>query len=120
MDILLGKDGDMIVTQKGDIVLEDSAIQKIRIKLLWFEGEWRWDEDEGQPYFTDVFDKNPDTDHIESIIREAIFDVEEVTEVKDVAVAVDNKRRNATIKFVALTDYETIKEEMRIKCLTME
>lgn len=106
-------DGDMFL-KNGDIVLEDSVAQKIKIRLLWFEGEWRWNKEEGLPYFSDILVKNYDTNYIESIIREKIFEVEEVTEVKEVTLLVDRKTRVATIRYTALTDYETIKEEVRI------
>ncbi len=114
MDILLDNSGDMIVTKLGDILLEDSVAQKINIRLRWMAAEWRWDEEEGLPYFEDLFIKNPDTDAFESRIREKIFEVEEVTEVKDVQVIVNPKTRGATIHYTALTDYETIREEVRI------
>ena len=114
MDILLNSSGDLYVSSEGDIALENSVAQKIRIKLLWFEGEWRWDEEEGMPYRDNLLTKNPDTDYFESIIREKIFEVDEVTEVKDVAVTYDKQTRVAIIRYTAITDYETIKEEVRI------
>lgn len=114
MDILLDSTGDMLITEKGDIQLENSVAQKIRIKLLWFEGEWRWDEDEGLPYFEKLLTKNPDTDYFESAIREKIFEIEEITEVQDVTVSYDKKTRSASISFTAKTDYETIQEEVII------
>lgn len=114
MDILLDKGGDMIVTNMGDILLEDSVAQKINIRLRWIAGEWRWDEEEGLPYFEDLFVKNPDTDAFESRIREKIFEVEEVTEVKDVRIVIHPETRGASIHYTALTDYETIREEVRI------
>ena len=51
MDILLDASGDLCISESGDLKLEDSVAQKIRIRLLWFEGEWRWDVEEGLPYF---------------------------------------------------------------------
>lgn len=120
MDILLDPSGDLRITRKGDIVLGDSAAQKIRVRLLWFAGEWRWDVDEGMPYFENLLVKNPNIDYFESKVREKIFEVKEVTEVKNVAVTFDNKSREAVIRYIALTDMETIKEEVRIKCQIME
>lgn len=122
MDILLDSSGDLQITPRGDISLGESVAQKIRIKILWFEGEWRWengeDEDEGEteglPYLTELFVKNPDTDTFESLVREKIFEVEEVTEVKEVLVNYDRHTRIATIRYTALTDFETIKEEVKL------
>ena len=114
MDILLTPEGDMYISSEGDIKLEDSVAQKIMIKLKWFESEWRWDKDEGMPYFDSLFIKNPDTDYFESKVREKIFEVDEVTEVRNVSVDFDRETRSAVIDFTALTDTETIKEEVRI------
>ena len=120
MDIMLDSRGDLLVTKAGDILLEDSVAQKIRIRLLWFEGEWRWNTDEGMPYMTSLLVKNPDTDYFEGLVRERIFSVDEVTEVKSVSIICDNKTREAVIRYTALTDLETIMEEVRIRCLITE
>lgn len=120
MDILLDKAGDLLLSKTGDIVLNDSVAQKIRIRLLWFEGEWKWDRNEGMPYFDQLFVKNPDLDYFESVVRSRIFEVEEVTDVKNVEVSFDRKARNAVIRFVAQTDQETIKDEVVIKCRITE
>lgn len=115
MDILLDKDGDLKVTSNGDIMLGNSVAQKIRIKLAWFEGEWRWNEDEGIPYFSEgLFDKNPNLLHFESMIRTKIFEVDEVTDVGDVSITFDRESRKAVIQFVAYTDLETIREEVEL------
>lgn len=119
MDILLNRDGDLFVSPDGDIILSDSIAQKINIQMKWFEGEWRWDEEEGLPYFEELFIKNPDTDSFESMIREKIFEIDEITEVRSVSIIYDEKSREAYIKYTALTDFETISEEVML-CQIME
>lgn len=114
MDILLNSDGDLFISHQGDIALGESVAQKIRIRLLWFEGEWRWDDEEGLPYMNDLLIKNPDVDTFESLVRAKIFEVDEVTEVREVLISYDKKDRVATIKYTALTDFETIKEEVKL------
>ena len=112
MDIALKRDGDMYVSPKGDIILNDSVAQKIRIRLLWFLNEWRWDPEEGIPYFDDVFVKNPNLDAIESVIREKIFEIHEIIEVGDISVTLNSDQRKVTIRFEAKTDEETLREEV--------
>ena len=46
--------------------------------------------------------------------------MDEVVDVKDVQITFDSKTRGAVIRFVALTDEETIKEEVKIKCRSSE
>ena len=120
MDILLDSNGDLFLSPKGDILLRDSVAQKIRIKLLWLEGEWKWDREKGMPYKESLLIKNPDTDFFEGVIRSKIFEVDEITEVKEVSVTYDNRTRTAVIRYTALTDYETIKEEVAITCPVTE
>lgn len=114
MDMLLRNDGDLQISALGDIVLGESVAQKIRIKLKWFEGEWRWDREEGLPYRSGLFVKNPDTDSFEALVRGKIFEVKEVTKVKDVSVIYDHKTRKGIIRYAALTDRETIKGEVSL------
>ncbi len=120
MDILLDKSGDLHITQDGDISLEDPTLQKILIRLRWLEREWRWDRDEGLPYMDSLLVKDPDTDYFESVVREKIFEVDEVVEVREVSVTFDRRTRQASIWFVAVTDLEVIRKEAELRCLTME
>ena len=87
---------------------------------MWLEGEWKWDIEKGMPYRESLLIKNPDTDYFEGVIRQKIFEVDEITEVKDVAITYDNHTRKAVIRYIALTDYETIKEEVAITCPVTE
>lgn len=120
MDILLNYDGDLYISQNGDICLAASTRQKIMIRLRWLEREWRWNREEGLPYFDSLLIKNPDIDVFESAVREKIFEVDEVTDVKEVSVTFDNRTRQACLLFVAMTDLETIRGEVKIQCLIME
>ena len=117
MDIMLDKKGDLDISPEGDIILGDSVAQKILIRLRWFEGEWRWDRERGLPYLDSLLVKNPDTDSFESAVREQIFQVEEVTGIKEVSAALDGRTRRANIRFIAVTDLETIKREVEMDAL---
>lgn len=119
MDILLDHNGDLFLDHKGDIRLENSVSQKIRIRILWFAAEWRWDEELGMPYFEELLVKNPDAEYFEGLLREEIFNVDEVVQVKEVTILYDSQTREAVIQYVALTDLETIREEVRI-CRSVE
>lgn|GEM_PF-3755842 len=57
-DILLTPDGDLNITENGDIQLPESVRQAIRIRLLWFFSEWRFAPEIGVPYFEDFLIKN--------------------------------------------------------------
>lgn len=113
VDILLDSNGDLAF--KGtDIVLANSVRQKIKIRLKWFFQEWRWDDEAGVPYFEYLFVKNPDIDQIKELIEEQIFNVDEITEVNDVSIEIDSLKRSAVIRYEAVTDEKTYKEEVKI------
>ena len=63
--------------------------------------------------------KKPDTDAFEAIAREKIFEAGEVTEVRDVSVTYDNHSRKGIIRYVALTDRETFRGEVKVLCPDM-
>lgn len=114
MDILLDNYGDLYLNESADIVVENSVAQKIMIRLRWFLSEWRWDKDVGLPYFEELMIKNPNISYFEGLIRAEIFNVTEVTKVESVKISVVPETRKAIIKFVAYTDTETIREEVKI------
>lgn len=116
MDILLKRNGDLFFTENGDIALEDSVAQAIRIRLRWFLGEWRWKKEEGLPYLTDLLIKNPNIVHFQLLLRSKIFEVDDVTEVQDVLIDVDDKTREGSIQFTALTDNTKIRDEVKLDC----
>ena len=113
MDIEL-RNGDLYISQSGDITLTDSITQKIKIKILWILGEWKWNKEEGIDYFGYVLMKNPDIEMIEGIIREKIFEIEEVVDVLEIEVKVDKKNRRGTISYVVSTDEEKVRWEVAI------
>ncbi len=113
MDILLDKNGDLFL-DRADIILANSVRQKIKIRLKWFFQEWRWDDEAGMEYFEYLFVKNPDLDHVKEMVEEQIFNVSEVTEVNDVSIEIDSLSRRAIIRYGAVADEETFREEVII------
>ena len=75
-DIRLGKDGDIVVSEIGDISLTESVRQAVLIRLRWIYQEWRLGPEMGFPWFEEVFIKNPNTVKIRSLIRDEIMQVE--------------------------------------------
>ena len=114
LDILLTPDGDLSITETGDIQLTDSVRQAIRIRLLWFFGEWRFAPQFGVPYWEEVLVKNPNISRIRRIIREQIMSVEQVRDVRNLRVDVSAQTRAALISFEAITNEETFRQEVDI------
>ena len=93
-DLLLTRDGDLYINPAtGDIQITDSVEQAIRIRLLWFWGEWRLGPDHGIPYFEEILIKNPNKLRIRQLFREAIMPVEEVVKLRDLQANIDPATR---------------------------
>lgn len=114
LDILLDSDGDLKVSENGDISLTQSVRQAIRIRLRWFLTEWRLGPGIGLDYWGTILVKNPNIVKIRQAIRNEILTVEEVKAVNDVRVDYNAKTRLAVVTYEAVTDEETFKEEVKI------
>lgn len=112
-DILL-KEGDLYLDENGDIVFTDSISQSINIRLRWFYGEWLFAPDCGLKYFEDVLVKNPDLDHIKMLVSQQIGKVDGVKSVKSVDIEYDRMTRNMCVRYVAITDQETLRGEVEL------
>jgi hypothetical protein len=113
-DILLTKDGDISISETGDITLTDSIIQAVRIRLLWFFEEWRFAPDYGISYYEEILVKNPNTEQIKRLVRDEVMTVNEVSDVKNITVSIDRKTRKATVSLEIVTAEKTYREELLI------
>lgn len=112
IDIILTSSGDIAITADSDIIVADSVLQAIEIRLKWFLGECElYDEDTGTDWYDLVFTKDPDLELAEAEIISQILEVDEVTDA-DVTITVDAKSRVAIITYIATTDEETYRKEV--------
>lgn len=114
LDILLDRDGDLKVSETGDISLTESVRQAIIIRLRWFLGEWRLGPGNGLDYWGTVLVKNPNLVKIRQAIRDEIMSVEEVTGVNRVDLKADAAKRQLIVSYEAVTSEETFREEVKI------
>ena len=114
IDILLTANGDLHISESGDISLTESIRQAVRIRLLWFFAEWRFAPELGVPYFEDILIKNPNPNRIRAIIRREAMSVQAVRDVLDIQANIDAQSRTARISFTAVTAEETYREELNI------
>jgi len=98
-DLRLTNDGDLYVSEDGDVELTDSVVQAIKVRLRWFLGEWRINTDYGMPYYDEVFIKNPSTSVLEDRIRTEILTIDEVEAVNSVSVSINRNTRTASVSF---------------------
>lgn len=114
VDIRLNADGDLDVTDIGDIKLTDSIRQAVAIRLKWIHDEWRLGPELGFTWFEDIFVKNPNTERIRMLIRNEIAQVEGVEGVSVTDVKYDRQKRTATFYFTYKVNEETFREEVTL------
>mgnify|MGYP002798270889 FL=1 len=112
IDILLEEDGDIAVSEVGDISITNSVRQAVLIRLRWIYNEWRLGPELGFPWFEQVFVKNPNTVKIRSLIRDEILQVDGVTGAEVTRVEYDRQNRAATFTYTCSVGEEIFREEV--------
>lgn len=115
LDFKLTESGDLELTAGGDILTTNSICQAVRLRLLWFFGEWRLGPQFGFPHFENTFVKNPSETKLRHLIRNTVMEVEGVTDVEEITFSIDKRTRDATIIVLFATDEETYREEVNIR-----
>lgn len=77
----------------------DYISQKIETKLKYVKGEWFLNRNNGLPYFTDIFKKNPDIPLITSLFRSVLLGIDGVIDILDFTIALNNSTRVLTINY---------------------
>lgn len=113
-DILLNGSGDIKLDSKGDLQFTDSVSQAIAIRLRWFENEWKLGPSLGIPYYEEVFIKNPSTLLLEDRIMEAIYDVDEVDDIKNLTLKLDKYSRTLTVNYRVIAGDEAIEGRLTL------
>jgi hypothetical protein len=114
IDLKLNATGDLDISAAGDISSTDSIIQAVRIRLLWFFGEWRLIPSLGFPYFENLLVKNPNESKLRHLILETVMSVDGVKDVTDISFDIDKKNRSASVAISFTTDEDRFREEIRI------
>ena len=117
LDIALDRDGDLYVTETGDIGLTDNVRQAVRVRLLWFLGEWKFAPDFGVPYYEEILTKRPSYDSMRGIIRSEVISVEKVKDVKNITFNFDKPNRKMIIALDIIVDDRVYREEVIINAI---
>ena len=104
---LSAKTHDLIFKDNSFLLIDNAerVAQQIKIALLEWRGEWFLDSRDGIPYLEYILIKNPNKNHIRSILTTAITNVEGVIGVSDMILDLDVKTRKLTVSYTANTDY---------------
>ena len=107
-------DGDLQLTDDGDITLEDNVLQNACISILWISGEWRFGPDIGLPWFDDILLKSPSTDLIQQEIRDALLSVDGVQDATIDLISYNQKERSLRFRFSIEANGKTYSKEVAV------
>jgi hypothetical protein len=111
VDLKLTKDTHDIYLSSGDLAIvdgEDELVQRVKIKLLFFFGEWFLDTSLGIKYYESILKKNPDLNLVDSIIKASILDEPEMIDFIEYSSDFDISKREFSVNFIANTTYGQI------------
>jgi len=106
---------DLKQDDDGLLVFENNAIpivtgadevkQRIRQRLLAVQGEWFMDRSDGLPWFTELFEKNPQ--NAQAILTRAVLETPGVLDLLEMSFEQDVETRTATVQIrVSTSDGE--------------
>lgn len=110
-DILLTLDTHDLDISNFDLSIvegADSVAQNVKIRLLFFRGEWFLDTTAGLPFYTDILVKNPNLANIDSIIKAEISETPEVNEITIYSSNFIRSQRKLNVEFTLNTEYGLI------------
>ena len=114
LDLLLSPEGDLCISEAGDIGLTNSIRQAVRIRLQWFFDEWRFAPQFGVPYLEEILVKNPNRERIRQLVRDEAASVDGVVDAKNVSVAIDRQSRTASVSLDVVAAEGAYREEVLI------
>ena len=89
------------------LVADSEALrQNLKVRLLFFTGDWFLDTLAGLPYMESILVKNPNIPSIESVIKAKILETEDVTALTAFDLVLE--QRHASISFTVDSPYGQI------------
>jgi len=108
--LALDKNNDILIGGSGfkRVSNGEYLAQKLRSRLQLIQGESELAEDEGIPYFTDIFVKPVDLPAVASLFKAEILNTEGINELLTFEYSLDTSQRKLTIGFSVNTIYGEI------------
>ncbi len=101
-DIVIDTDNKLIFRNyalRFSSTTAEYVVQKLRIELRTFLGEWYLDTSKGMPYFERVFVKNPDFSLLDAIFKRKILSNPYVGELTFFEMSYDTELRKTLMTF---------------------
>ena len=85
-------------------VKQDEIIQKLKVLLLFFKGEWEYNLNYGIPYFQEIFIKGVDLEQIDDTYRTAISNESGVRDLISYSSSFNSATRQLTVNAKVLVE----------------
>ena len=82
----------------------DQITQNLGIRLRFFLGEWFLNIGVGVPYYQSILVKSPNQINVESALKSEIINTVGISEILSFASQYDNRTRQFSLQFSALSD----------------
>ena len=105
------KEWDIEISSTGDILLTESIVQAVKVRLKWIMNEWRLGPELGFPYFEEVFIKKPNIEGLRQRVKKEILQVEGVENAEVTDVTYKREQRKLILKYYIVVNNEKIYEE---------
>lgn len=91
-----------IVIEDADFSVIESTRQRLRQKLLLWQGEWFANRQAGVPYLQRVLGQAPRPEVVSSLVRQLLIDDEGVQDVRSLSLNQDAAARRLRVVFTAV------------------
>lgn len=93
---------------------EEALIQRLKIKLLFFKGEWFLNQNFGTPYFQEIFVSINSKDDVDTVFKLAITEMQGVEKITKYSSSFNKDTREFTLDFSVLFNGEVITTSLLI------
>ena len=109
-DLLLDNDHDLVISEFDLAITDDDSRlkQKIKQELLSFKGDWFLDVEQGIPYYQEILGQRNSIEAIRSMFIEALRDIDEIADIKDLELNLDAATRILSIKLEVIDSLGSI------------
>lgn len=110
MDWLIDRiTGDLDLTRTPGSVTavdgDEAILQKIRVRYLFFKGEWYLDTRQGVPWFQEIFVKNPNMGRVNFLLRQVLVTCPGVASVTSFRLSdIERTTRRIQLSFRVVLD----------------
>lgn len=115
-DLALNTTTHDLIIDNGDLSLvtdSDEVAQSVKIRLLFWQGEWILDYTMGVAYINGIYSISVSQEQKNQIIKNAILGTEHIKQIIQYSFGVDLGTQTADIEFIATDEWGDVVVEIR-------